>query len=148
MINYYELLGVLPTASLEEIKESYTVLLKQYHPDVFNGNKEYAQQTTSQINEAYSVLKDEEQRKQYDINNNFALGKNTYKQKPTKEKVVIKDEKINKEKKVCLKKQKEEINSEDLSFDEQQKLEKKHLNFTFLFLLCILGILVILFIVV
>jgi molecular chaperone DnaJ len=62
--DYYKILGVDKNASKEEIKKAYKKLAKQYHPDL---NKEPgAADKFKEINEAASVLGDEEKRKQYD----------------------------------------------------------------------------------
>jgi len=65
-MTYYEILEVLPTASPEVIRMAYKALAKQYHPDVFHGNKEYAEMKMKQINEAYSVLSSLTSRQEYD----------------------------------------------------------------------------------
>lgn len=57
-MNPYEILGVNPGASQDEIKSAYRKLVKQYHPDQFRDNplQELAQQKLSEINEAYDKL--------------------------------------------------------------------------------------------
>jgi curved DNA-binding protein CbpA len=42
-MTHYEVLQVLPTASPEVIQMAYKALARKYHPDVFQGNKEYAE---------------------------------------------------------------------------------------------------------
>lgn len=63
--NYYEILGVLQNATQEEIKKAYLTLAKKCHPDHHPGNKA-AEEQFKKIAEAYSVLKNEDSRKQYD----------------------------------------------------------------------------------
>ncbi|QZX49147.1 J domain-containing protein [Mycoplasma sp. E35C] len=59
----YELLEVSENATLSEIKASYKKLAKKYHPDVNkDGHDKFVQ-----INNAYSILSDEEQRLKYDL---------------------------------------------------------------------------------
>ncbi len=36
----YEILGVPPSATLQEIKSSYSSLAKKFHPDLAHGNKD------------------------------------------------------------------------------------------------------------
>ena len=63
--DYYQILGVPETASAEEIKRAYRRLAKRYHPDA-NPNDPQAAERFKDIAEAYSVLSDEEKRRQYD----------------------------------------------------------------------------------
>lgn len=63
--DYYELLGVSPKASQEEIRKAYLKLAKKYHPDKTGGDKT-AEEKLKAINEAYDTLKNAERRKEYD----------------------------------------------------------------------------------
>lgn len=65
MEDYYKTLGVEKTASADEIKKAYRNLAFKYHPDRNAGNKE-AEEKFKLINEAYSVIGDEDKRRQYD----------------------------------------------------------------------------------
>ncbi len=64
--DYYAILGLENTTSLEEIKKTYRVLAEQYHPDVNKAPN--ATEIFNAISEAYEVLSDEHQRAEYDEN--------------------------------------------------------------------------------
>lgn len=66
MENYYQLLGVSAKASRDEIRKAYYKKLKQYHPDLYEGDKLFAEDMTSRLNEAYKVLRDDELKKEHD----------------------------------------------------------------------------------
>ncbi len=66
MKDYYQVLGVPRGADEAEIKKAYRRLAKQYHPDVNKGDKG-AEEKFKEISEAYNVLSDPKQRKQYDM---------------------------------------------------------------------------------
>lgn len=70
MENLYEILGVSNTATKEEIKKRYRECAKKFHPDKFatasNIEKQKAEEKFTQINNAYSILSDDEKRKEYD----------------------------------------------------------------------------------
>jgi curved DNA-binding protein CbpA len=57
-MNPYEVLGVKPGATQDEIKSAYRKLIKQYHPDKFIDNplKNLAEDKMIEINEAYDSL--------------------------------------------------------------------------------------------
>ena len=63
--NYYDILGVSKTATQDEIKKAYRKIAIKYHPDKNPGNKE-AEEKFKEAAEAYSVLSDENKRKEYD----------------------------------------------------------------------------------
>lgn len=63
--DFYASLGVPKTASAEEIKSAYRKLARKYHPDRNPGDTA-AEAKFKDVSEAYSVLKDEQERKQYD----------------------------------------------------------------------------------
>ncbi len=62
--DYYEILGVSKTASLDEIKKAYRKLALQYHPDR-NKTKE-AEEKFKEVTKAYEVLADSQKRQTYD----------------------------------------------------------------------------------
>jgi len=63
--DYYDVLGVLRTASDQEIKSAYRKLALQYHPDRNPENRE-AEEKFKEAAEAYSVLSDPQKRANYD----------------------------------------------------------------------------------
>ncbi len=63
--DYYEVLGVSRTATIEEIKKAYRKLAMQYHPDRNPGSRE-AEEKFKDAAEAYEVLSNEEKRRIYD----------------------------------------------------------------------------------
>jgi molecular chaperone DnaJ len=63
--DYYEVLEVSKTASLEEIKKAYRKKAVQFHPDKNPGNAE-AEEKFKEATEAYSVLSEAESRARYD----------------------------------------------------------------------------------
>lgn len=63
--DYYSILEVWPTASVEEVKRNYFRLAKLYHPDAAGDTPENRERFKI-INEAYSVLSDAQKRAIYD----------------------------------------------------------------------------------
>nr|VDC97847.1 unnamed protein product [Brassica oleracea] len=63
--NYYDVLGVSPKATREEIKKSFHELAKKFHPDT-NRNNPSAKKKFQEIREAYETLGNSERREEYD----------------------------------------------------------------------------------
>ena len=63
--DFYATLGVSKDADAAEIKKAYRKLARKWHPDQNPGDAS-AEQKFKEIGEAYGVLSDPEQRKQYD----------------------------------------------------------------------------------
>lgn len=67
MKNYYEILEVDKKASPEVIEKAYRTLVKKYHPDLQEKDKQKEnEKKMKEINEAYSVLSDDYKRTTYD----------------------------------------------------------------------------------
>ncbi|KAK0566448.1 hypothetical protein OC861_003226 [Tilletia horrida] len=64
--DYYEVLAVEQTATTEEIRKAYRKLALKYHPDKNPDNVEAAQQQFLQVQAAYDVLSDDQERAWYD----------------------------------------------------------------------------------
>ncbi|MCA1839529.1 MAG: molecular chaperone DnaJ [Actinomycetota bacterium] len=64
--NYYEVLGVSPGASEDELKKAYRELARRYHPDANPGDPE-AESRFKEVAAAFSVLSDPARRRDYDM---------------------------------------------------------------------------------
>jgi molecular chaperone DnaJ len=63
--DYYEVLGVTRTVSVEEVKRAYRKLAVKFHPDKNPGDPE-AEEKFKELGEAYDVLIDPDKRASYD----------------------------------------------------------------------------------
>lgn len=63
--DYYAILGVSSTATLEEIRLAYRKLARVYHPDL--STEVDAEERFREVNQAYEVLANAEKRKAYDF---------------------------------------------------------------------------------
>jgi curved DNA-binding protein CbpA len=68
--DYYQILGVLPSAEAIVITAAYRALASQYHPDRWKGDPATANKKMAEINVAYEVLGNPEKRKSYDESRN------------------------------------------------------------------------------
>ena len=66
MLNYYDILEVHEEVGTEELKRSFRILIKKYHPDIHGPNKLWAESKTKVIIQAYKTLSDSMAREQYD----------------------------------------------------------------------------------
>jgi curved DNA-binding protein CbpA len=68
MSDYYELLGVAPSASAAEVRKAYARLARERHPDRFTdpAEKRQAEATFQEITAAFNTLLNPERREEYD----------------------------------------------------------------------------------
>ncbi len=66
-ITYYELLGLKPAASVQDIRRAYRDLSKLYHPDTTKLESAVAIPKFQALNEAYATLSSPEKRFTYDL---------------------------------------------------------------------------------
>lgn len=135
MKNFYEVLQVRSNATQMQIKKAYISLITKYHPDVYKGDKQYAQRYTALLTEAYAVLKDENRRREYDVRHCIAA-------KPNLRQLKREDRRIQREKReqIRLRKQNNEqqISAEYLKNTKRKKTSLKDnlkkVGYTFLVL--------------
>jgi len=68
MVDYYQLLGLAPSAGASDIRQAYVRLAKERHPDKFSDptEKERAQAFFQDLTTAFNTLSNESRRKEYD----------------------------------------------------------------------------------
>ena len=64
--DYYEVLGVGKDASDADLKKAFRSLARKHHPDK-NPDDSEAEHLFKEVQEAYAVLSNPEQRRQYDM---------------------------------------------------------------------------------
>lgn len=64
--NYYITMGLSQNVSSEEIRERWKKLMLLYHPDRQEGDESWVSERAKKVNEAYSILKDNEKRQAFD----------------------------------------------------------------------------------
>jgi len=79
-INYYEIFGLPPTATSEDINTAHKALAKMYHPDI-NSSVD-AHEKMTMLNEANEVLSDNTKREKYDNELNQTRQQQVNQEKP------------------------------------------------------------------
>lgn len=123
--DYYSILGVKPTASFEEIRRAYRKLAFKYHPDKNPGDA-IAEATFKTIAEAYEVLSDPAQRKDYHEKRAYTY-RYTYREQPKPTPTTI----LNAARKLQTIVQQGDpfrINQDALLFQLQQVLTREHIE--------------------
>ena len=67
MKSHYETLNLPPTATKDEIKKAFHKLSLKYHPDLTNSKSTTNKELFKQITNAHSILSDDKQKRQYDL---------------------------------------------------------------------------------
>lgn len=129
MKNFYEVLRVRTNASQDQIKRAFISLVSQYHPDVYKGDKLYAERYTAIITEAYSVLKDPDKRLDYDLRHNIN-------QKPSRTQLRREDNEIRREKmeekRMSRKNYEQQMSMRYFKNTERKKQKKRNLLYRIL----------------
>ena len=73
--DYYRLLGIDPKADSQTVKQAYLAKIKEWHPDKNPDRAKEAEEKTKTLNLAYQILRDPEQRKNYDRMLRYTNGK-------------------------------------------------------------------------
>ena len=63
--DYYKIMGISKDASQKDIKKAFRKLARKHHPDLNQGDKK-SEEKFKELNEAYEVLSNKENRKKYD----------------------------------------------------------------------------------
>lgn len=134
MSNLYEVLEVSEKASKEIIEKAYKVLAKRYHPDLQEEkDKKQAEEKMKQINEAYTILIDDEKRKAYDIELNAKRQEEIQKKMQENTKVNneitrVEQESFNDLQNANMKRRKEEQDKINRKLEEEQKSNMEKLQ--------------------
>lgn len=64
-MTYYDVLGISPGAKDADLKKAYRQMIIAFHPDTYQGDKQFADRKTREIIRAYQVLSNPEARTAY-----------------------------------------------------------------------------------
>jgi len=78
LIDYYEVLGVEPCCSTQELKKSFRKKAKELHPDLGNNNSSSDDAAMKLLIKAYTVLSNPEKRREYDREISFLRNKKEF----------------------------------------------------------------------
>jgi len=79
MKDYYKILGVKDTASMDEIRDRWLELVREFHPDQGKEVNPENEEKVREINEAYQVLKHSSTRVEYDLRKAFEKRESSFK---------------------------------------------------------------------
>ena len=66
-LSYYDILGVSPNATPEDLRQAHRRLAQRFHPDLhLDEQKHWAEEHMKRVNEAYLTLKNPQSRARYD----------------------------------------------------------------------------------
>lgn len=128
------ILGLDKTANAEDVKKAYKSQAKKYHPDIYQGDKKFAEEKMKQINEAHRTLED--YIKQAYSCDHFAYGSPNY--KFAEEFQRARYEQIKKEQEEQLRKIWEDLERIQKDMEERNKKMKKMFKRLLVFLFCAL----------
>lgn len=118
MKDYYQVLGIDPRATNEEIKKAYRLYATKFHPDKQNGDK-FFEERFKEIQEAYEILSDTNKKSNYDLK--FQNSKSNYQQYKEPH---ISDEDLKRTEQE-LKKMRLEIKKANLEFKKNEEERKR-----------------------
>jgi curved DNA-binding protein CbpA len=72
MKDYYKILGIKETASMDEIRDRWVELMREFHPDQGKEGATEEEERVREINEAYQELKHSSTRVEYDLKRTYA----------------------------------------------------------------------------
>lgn len=123
----FQILGINGTTNAEEIKKAYKTKAKKYHPDIYQGNKTFAEEKMKQINEAYTLLCQKPTSVNYSSYNSESY--EAYRRRREEEKREFEEH---------LKRIREEAERMQKEIEETHKKIKKFFKRILIFLFCIL----------